>query len=579
MPKALIEVPEVHANIVRPVAKQVLAHLTRKLNLPDTTLLMLSDDNGNIANEPVNVDPNVAHVHFPTETRINATFREVEGSPVPIYTPKGNKQHVPYFRDPIRDISVYVVRDMVKTEYDFEFTFPSRTAANQFNDIFKTLALNSEEQNMHTFDYTYLAPDTVTRLCMEVFNKIENSPEKGTYRSVKDYYDSWTLLETELQGRIDGKMPRRAIREIQHEIVGHFDVTTNMQRPTGLNDGTGAYTVSLTYTVYYSRPIQFYLEWPLLINNQLIGDPFLQREVYTTSLEIDLYTSHFKSAMDAIAYNRAKTPPYVTVPETDDWQRDVVDRRTSFFLQCLFTLEEDNSAVIDFRNLGDIALSPYAIEYLGHLGNEAFSRNSIFELELYENDEKITPKYYFHDGVFIFTNKLDYRKHHHIRLGINRNWAFVPEGVIEGLRRYPALTKEIFTFFNVIDGVEETTGWKLVGNGYKRLTDPYYLGEGYKPDGLGENNMVGGYVKVEDGSVKPITPEQHVYLHEHQKENLNRLGYHWIYPHIKWDDTKGTVTRKTMDEGARRLNRMINPIDGIFALTWFAHIIVKRKNE
>lgn len=625
MPKTLMAVPDTQPSIVRPIAKQVMAYLVNKLALPSDINIQLLGDSAELANDAFDLTCKDERVRFSPEARVQLSFREVEGSAQPVYSTYTMTNYPPFFFDPYRNLSVNVVRDQVKMEFELDITFPTRVEALRVYELLKTYAYTMEAEDTHTFEYSYTIPENVTLLLLEAHRKISSSkaPEFEVFR---DYFDRYKLQATEVLSKVVGGQDHFAIHEKQHEVLGWFDFTTP-PTPQSAGDGTGNYRVALTYSVTYSKPIQFFVKWPLLINQQLIDGIYIPNRV-THYPEIDVHTSYSKEALDYIAYQCPKSPPYLILPEIDDWYLPPQTRNGLYFFSCLFKVDDDGKASVDLRDLGEWSFSKYMLEYIGHLGDRAYSDDSIVTMEVYEGNERIYPKYTVKKGVLYFSDTLDIRQDHHVRIGLKLEWKSINTDTTEGLRRYPTFFKEILEFFGVYNLVANDVGFVIIGGNHPRPFNPSYPGEGYNTGELNFDptnplsplnpncpyyylNPDSPYYYLNPGSpfyginidepLSPFNPGSiYYYLNPDSPYYYKRedspfhnpnpndpfwsdYGYNWIYKFMDWNDLGGIVAKKTLESAKEYLDKHSNDFtkeqSGIMALVLYSHLITRNVKE
>lgn len=625
MPKTLMAVPDTQPSIVRPIAKQVMVYLINKLALPTDIIIQLIGDSAELTNEAFDLTCSDERVRFSPEARVQLSFREVEGSAQPVYSIYTMTDYPPFFFDPYRNLAVNVIRDQVKMEFELDITFPTRVEALRIYELLKTYAYTTEAEDTHTFEYSYTIPENVTLLLLEAHKKISSSkaPEFDDFR---EYLDRYKLQATEVLGKLVGGQDHFAIHEKQHEVLGWFDFTTP-PTPQSAGDGTGNFRVALTYSVTYSKPIQFFVKWPLLINQQLIDGLYIPERV-THYPEIDVHTSYTKEALDYIAYRCPKSPPYLILPEIDDWYAPPKSHNGLYFFSCLFKVDDDGNASVDFSNLGEWSLSKYMLEYIAHLGERAYTDDSIVTMEVYEGNERLYPKYTVKKGVLYFTSKLDIRQDHHVRIGLKLEWKSINSETMEGLRRYPTFFKEILDFFGVYDKVAGDAGYGVIGERHPRPFNPSYPGEGYNTREIDYDptsmlspfnpNSPFYYLNPEspfyylnpaspfygidkDGSLSPFNPDSlYSYLNPespyyyklddspfHSPDPLDPFwkdyGYNWIYEFMDWNDHGGIIAKKTLENAKEYLDDSSNDFtkeqSGIMALALYSHLITRNVKE
>lgn len=625
MPKTLFPIPDVQPEVIRPVAKQVITYLIQKLHLPENTQVLLLGDGNDVVNGAFNTKCCSDPIHFSSESRVQFTFKESESNGVPTYSLYSLNNYPIMYYDKQRDIRVHTVRDEIRMECELEITFPSRTDAIRTYDLLKTYAYTLQNEDTMSFDYSYLIPQAVIQLLMETHSKVQSStqPETDNFREFFEQYYQGTY---EIQEKLVGGASRFAITERQHDVLGWFDFTTP-PIPQNSGEPNGTWRSTLTYTFVFSKPIQFFATWPLVINNQVIDKKFIPERV-THWKDFSVMKSGVRKSLDRSA-QKPYIPPYLILPEVDDWYKEPVTAECLYFLSSVFLLDKDNTATIDLKDLGDWKLSPYMLEYIGHLGDRVFTDDSIVSFQVFENDKEIRPTLSLKNGVIHVETPLDVTKYHHIRIGLKSEWRLVNSDMLEALRRYPNLFLEILIFFDVLDRVLNDYGVTFVSRDHSRPVNPFYPGEGYhtrdkisfdpndplsplNPNSpnwyLNPNSPY--YWKNPNSPFHGINPEDpnspfnpnspNYYLNPvspyyYKKDdspfhNPNPTdpfwidyGYNWIYNFVDWDDLEGIISKGTLENAKDYLDRLSNDYTkneiGIMALVLRARIIAHKEFE
>lgn len=481
MPKTLADIPNAYQGIIRPVMFSVVKQLQQELRLPKETQVFIP---GSSQSTPMNGglfgDCCEDAVTFPSATRIVMNFREEPAYDSSLITALSKDDTPTAFDDPVRGVSITPLRRMVKVNCDLIITGQSRSIVQRMVDYVRMRISHRWSEFPLTIQYSYLIPDGVMSLLMEINRLTESSlvPLQMSFGKYFEMYRSTPMLNLTT---MNGNTERVAITETQEEVIGWFDFNDTPMEPERSSENDGSYTVNMTFSFVYARPSQLKIEWPLLVHQQLIGPKFRPKHRYRNFHDITRKVTSLKGILDKLARRDIDAyPECLQLPEIDDWTPKEKLTDTLTLLRLAVSLaKEEGDVLFDFAKLSKPwKIGVELLEFISHLGDDTFKRMSFFELMLFEGDTQIPFEFKIDGTRVVCLSKLDLRKTYHVELGIARNWCFVSSDNLEGIRRYPKLFYQLVKYLRLPIGRIPFQQLDIAGKGKPRIPSTKYPGEG-----------------------------------------------------------------------------------------------------
>ena len=451
MPNALIQLPDVYETVRRRVAADVISQIGRYMMLPDNVAVYMPGNSetvpmgtlGTCCDTPVRYDP---------QSKVIVRYDESADEMFTLTTPVYTNQNLPVFEDVQRDIVFRPVRRFVDTVITVEFQSEGIVHAQRWLDDQRTLISRGGAELTLNVEYHYGVPVPCTLLLKSIYDTIQCSefPLEITYDEWLK--QNWRWPTTDVATLVDTHRTN-VICERQWQVQGWFDFTTTPDTPRRTDDGSGAYTVTLSFFFRYERPTHLYCRYPMVVHQRPIPRTFRPKQPYETFRQVDRYVSYLRGAMD---YNfilmRDNVIPYIQYPDTDDWTTNNYLSNELIFFNGLLSLKKANPRkLMDLKNLGKYSFSPFFLELFATIGNKAHGRQSIFTFKLYRNNEHWDiPLTIDKDDLCLYsTVDLPKENYYHLQIGMQRNMKFIDDSVFKCLVRYPTVLWNYFQFINV----------------------------------------------------------------------------------------------------------------------------------
>lgn len=494
MPKTLIALPDVYETVTRRVAVALTSQLAQTMRLPGDTLVYLPGATDTI---PMNGgtfgDCYDTGVRYPAESSLTVRYTEEVDEGTTLTTPVQKHTIGPIWRDAPRDIDVRPVYRQVRLQATFEYKAPNITLARRWVDEMRSRISMGRAELYHDIEFHYGVPRPLTELLRHLHETREAS-ESPTGESFEDYYQDHFTVPRKVVSTLTGTEEMDVIPEHQYEMLGWFDFTTTPQEPERSSNEDGTYVSTITYTLYYDRPMQVYCEYPMLIHNRPVSKRYRPQEPYSTFRKVTRRVSATKGSYDAFLEELAmRGVPYIQYPDYDDWiPASIPDNQLTFFTGLMVISPSDPHTLVNLAQLGDMEFTPFFLEYFYHQRDRLFNnQTSIFQFRVYENRTLMSGLGLTLDETLTLrsTKALDPTKYYHIQISLQRRWVALDQDVLQCLRRYPTVMYWSLRALGIyLEGVDDPGDLKLIAPNYPRLPKEECPGEGSTigpPDGPG----------------------------------------------------------------------------------------------
>lgn len=466
MPRHCVDIPDVYPGVVRPVLFSAAEFLIERLRLPKETQIYIPGDN---EDTPMNGSSFNCCSHspsFPSQARVVLRFTEEPVLDVTLTTVTHQNDNPPLFYDTVRQVSIRPIRKMIRTNCEITVVGQSRGVIQRMIDYIQTQFAMMQGEYTLQLKYHYTLPDVVVLLLNDIHKTIEAS-KTPLHHSFGRYFENHRMHPMLTLSTMTGTAPRIAVAETQEEVLGWFDFTDTPGRPERSSDEDGSYQITMNFGFNYGRPIQLYVEYPLLVHQKLLPKVWLTDTHNHSFYERARKVSGLKEGMDWINSLPLKYfPKTISAPEKDDWDAPVGTRRHRFFFQALLQIDKDRPReLLDINNMGRWRFGEHLTQYIKDLGSCVFSPTGIFGVELYQNNKLIATNLEFVEGKFLALEDLDTRYVYHIRFGIVKNLRHLSNEQFKCLRRYPHVFHQLIRFLRLPSGQIEFSQLPLIGTG------------------------------------------------------------------------------------------------------------------
>lgn len=471
MPKLTLPNIGVRGSVTRPVVLDVARQLLQITGLPAQTPIQFPE-NGEAMYQPGStLDLAQDTNSFGAGTKLFLSIEEtVLGETIlsqAAYYPETRW----IYADPEVKAFMRPVYNNTEVAITIQYRSTDKDAAEAWrNDIRNRLAL-VHDVHLHTVSYSYFIP----LQHIEVIQEIHRMRE-----TVAPYGQSWDqYVQEKFSNKLRpvvtqaGTQAQWAVAESQSRIQGFFDFEEGPEEGSRENDNA-SWTISIAYKFRFDKPTSTYLEYPLVIHNQLIKKDYIQLQPQKKLEDVKQLPSLSVEAMRAFEADyridwRGRLG--VAIPDFDEFipsQNSILpDTARVFTAQTLIDPENP----LDLLNLTQLGrtyrLQPDIVEFLKQEAPWLCKPTmSIFSVSVYKG------QYMLDLGTYEVTPELtvrlknppDLREQYHVRFALYERPRLLPSEARDRLRNNCSVTRKILL---ALDPLLEQRGFLptcMVGN-------------------------------------------------------------------------------------------------------------------
>lgn len=439
----LIETPENMNTVSRPISRQIVRDVARRLGIPEDTpihapgyLGSLKTPGSAVGDTPQPENP----VGEDGLAGITIQLEESYDEDSLFTTALHQSEYPPIVHDPAIGIVCRPVYSATVSTLTFEARFRSRTEAVRWRDHIRHKVSAGQREILHTVQYAYLFPIECMRLMRHVYDLREANAGYG---------DTWTEYATEhftprlkLLKNLNGQYQAPAISESQADIVGWWDFELAPDIDP-ISEAGEKWLVSFEYQYRYDKPTAVATHYPIMVHQQLLEAtwiPTLEQDKEPTPRT---YASKTRRALDALQQTIEHLPTIsgVQLPEWDDWLPSAVSPDTATIFTALLMKEPDDpTLLVDLTDLGTYEFDSAMLHYLStHYPHLTVRGQSPIHVELYKDKAQAPdqPVVVGSDLKVRSTEPLDDRSIYHIRVSLMTNLKLLSDRGTRSLLRHP----------------------------------------------------------------------------------------------------------------------------------------------
>lgn len=432
MPRLVSELPQSYENITRPVALDVARQLAKMFNLPKNIRVILPGA------AETTLYPGTA---LPTDQPMDsATFGhnerlvlEILENPVEdriLTTAVHQVENIPFFLDEDLGVRMYPVYSGTEMNFTFTYRAANRTQAVRFRNEMLARTAAMREVITHEIQYYYHVPYVFLHLLKHLYTLRE---AVAGYGETWDQYVSKYITEraTTITDQI-GQNQALAVRELQTAVFGNFQYTGTIEQPEKDKE-SGTFNCQFQYKFTYDQVISAVAEWPLLVHNQLVSEPWRSQPWASGDL-VDPARRKQVSSLSRYVFNKivnlfpspceTRLLDGITIPNFDEWRPSYVIPNTSSLIVAMVALDPTAPQTL-FELMGDLdgyqidpSLKDFLIGEAPYLNSKG---GSVFDLRLYQGDDPMDDgllSVSAPDLIVVSNAVMDLRKTYHVRLAL-----------------------------------------------------------------------------------------------------------------------------------------------------------------
>ncbi len=369
MPKVTTEIPEVEESIKRPIVFDVIREMIKQTGLdPNTPILYAGETSTSIPQVGSTLDdsndPYNAQVRLPSQDRliisVTEDYPEETGMTMAI-----NRPEVPtFFAD--TGLSVYMkpVYETTLFTISVRYRALTKTQADKWrNNLYRSIG-KMKMGYQHQIQYHYPLPNSFMYLLYVIWQMREaNLPLNealGAY--IKRCMDPrFTVITNQA-----GKAPTLVMRESQVCVIGNYEIQDAAKFDR--DDSTNTWETGFDYTFTADVCHQCWMEYPLMVHNQLIPSQF-----YTNPWPVDWRDFIHQTSLSKWALDKISDPIQVmaggvqgiSIPYFDDWLPGQELPQTIMIARILLQVDQANPQnILNLGQLGDFVWDSDVLAYM-----------------------------------------------------------------------------------------------------------------------------------------------------------------------------------------------------------------------
>ena len=473
MPSIILPTRDLYNSMDRPVMLGIIKELLEITNLSSQTRILFPGIEGKVAQVGSTIEHEneklIGTNRWPYDEQIEIEIEEDYDTSRLLTTQVVGPEHEFVFWDDELGLYLKPVYSTNTVTINFKFRAVDKEKAMQWRNMMRTKVAQKREMLLHEVSYSYHIPEEFLIIAGEVYKLKENvagdgiPPDKWFANKASDRVSKLSNMS--------GKSSIFAVAETQMRIQGVFQFE-GVPEKGSREDGNDSWTISFGYKFNLDKPINFVVQYPYVVHNQLVPEKLILKQPYTIEGKDRRYSmtvgnlAYFESDQQAL---RSSGYEGVSIPPWDDWMPSTTTLSTIrlFTGLCLIN-ENDKRTLLNLNELGDFAIHPKIIEFIKNAEYSFIGTNfnSIFSLTLYEN------KYIQSDTILSIDSNLniianvdlDLTKTYHVRFGLVTNIKLLPKEAIKRISGYESIdpyTGDLVS--NVIPTTASNNGFLTLG--------------------------------------------------------------------------------------------------------------------
>lgn len=452
MPRITLSVKDVDQSVTRPVIMEVVRDILKITNLVSETSILFPG-NAEVGYQPdTTLSSKIDNREKNTFSHGKRVFIDIDED----YIEEGaianavmKAENAFIYVD--RHLGCYIkpVYASMEATINFRYRARDRVEAARWRDHVRTKIGMGRRDLIHHPTYSYIIPDSALIMLKEIHRLRENVAGYGD--TFREYLDSHFTNRKTIAVTQAGTEPRDLITEQQRRVIGRFDFSNKPEKAE--RDGQAdAWVISFSYRLYYEKPINLVMLYPLVIHNQLLSvkyraDKPTDRDNYHL-LNHNLSTSGFRPFEPDYMIDKYKATRGISIPDFDDFIPSQILPNTIRVLTGLVLIDEDSDILMNFRELGDWDMDEEILEFMvGEAPYITKQYHSVLNVSFYRNydmmGESLQTVHVDNNLNVRVNNELSLRDYHHVRLSINTDLESLTNDAKDRLRRRSRIFKKI----------------------------------------------------------------------------------------------------------------------------------------
>lgn len=425
MPQAVYDIPDVRESMVRPVVLDIARQVLEWTGLPRQTQLMFAGETQEVFQPGSTITNEPRLNQFDSDARWQISVEERTAQDLALTASVDYMDHPPIFND--KDTGVLIRPAYVEVDLVFNFTakFADRNSARMWRNDLRTRAAQNREARYHSAAYSYLFPEEVIDIAIEINRMRELVAPYG--EDLTKYWNRYVTPKATILSDQVGKNTRWAVAETQAEIIGYFDFPDEPQEGNKHAENS-SWDIDFTYTAKVHVPSAIWMRYPLVVHNQVLKKNFRQSKRPPRPEDKKLQYSMVAEALNNfVKQNQAvhRGAPGMSIPEYDEFIPDsgTIPLDTLRMVTWLTTIDSANP--LELMTLSDLGtkhhFDPVILAFMKKEAQWITKyRYSIFNVVVFKNNGTMPlDSYYVTDDLKVMLrDPPDLRAQYHVRLSL-----------------------------------------------------------------------------------------------------------------------------------------------------------------
>lgn len=450
MPKVMLPTSNLHWSVDRPVITGIVKDIMEITHISSQTPINYYGIDGKAAQQNSTIDPvnPIGENRWPYDERVIIEIQEDYNFETIVSTPVGGPEYRPFFHDDALGIMMRPVYSMSKVAVTFKYRSRDKNEATKWRNEMRVRASMMRDINLHEIDYHFTIPKAFLNIVAEVHRLRE--AQGGYGESLSEYFTGHLTTNCSLMSNLSGSVTEWAVKERQVRIQGYYDFEGAPEKGDREEDHDN-WGIGFTYNFTFQKPVACYMDYPLVVHNQLLDQKYRPSET-----DYKLEDRQLSYSLSGLAYAyfesdnrilRSKSYEGVNIPVFDEFiPGSVLPSTVKVFTALTSITEVDTRNLFNLNDLGDFGLDPLILEFLRteyvYLGKDF---KSIFSLSLYCGSELMESGSLMVDAELnvLSTFDLDLRKTYHVRMGLVTDFKYLLVEMIKRLQNNPEVGLKI----------------------------------------------------------------------------------------------------------------------------------------
>ena len=447
MPKLILEISEIEKNVNRPVILQAIEDIKQLTGYSKNAKVYYRRfSNQNVNFESVMDSETREGVDFSHSDRVIVTsdIKYADHSIFAAQPFKNNFRPILLDRDHI--IALSAINYEVEVDLTLNFISKDRLTLEKWRSNIRRKIGQSVKAYLHRIDYTYPIDYEFFRILKHLYDT------KGTLIPNTQSFIEWigSISHEKITG-VTNQIGKEMLPVVELGSIGVYGSWNTTDTPNlDKLEGGDLYQSQINYTLKFSQPSALTLEYPIILNNELISEEFIPSCNIDPPLSFGYPERLIWGLNSTLSYEPKFYPTEpLRIPCFDEWSPLTVPYKTATIYQGLIQVDISNpNFLMDLTDLGDeYELAPWVISFMKLFNKDiSLSGATPILVNVYRNQNWMNHDLLYMDPDFKLYSKqpLQLFNDYHVLLSLITDVSTLSENTLKTLRKNGDLTVELF---------------------------------------------------------------------------------------------------------------------------------------